>query len=139
MRPEDRRRFGAGVALSRLLLGAHSGTPAQELAMDRGAADVDNRTASRLADPVTDIVYSVSHAGERVGVAITRGESVGVDVESLHRIPDVGAVASHVLLGSRARRGVKHDGVASFLRCWARKEAVLKATGDGLGSSPWPS
>ena len=136
MRPEDRRRFVAGVGLSRLLLGAHSGTPPQKLVIDRGCVRCGRPHGKpRLADPATDIEFSVSHAGERVVVALTRGGPVGVDVESLHRRADVDTLAPHVLSqAERDARGGDDADATRFLRYWTRKEAVLKATGDGLNA-----
>ena len=134
MRPEDRRRFVAGVGLSRLLLGAHSGTSPRKLVIDRGCLRCGQPHGKpRLADPATDIEFSVSHAGERVVVALTRGGPVGVDVESLQRRAGVDTLAPHVLsLAERDARG--GDDAARLLRYWTRKEAVLKATGDGLSA-----
>jgi 4'-phosphopantetheinyl transferase len=131
-RPEDRQRFLAGAALSRLLLGAHCGTLPEDLTIDRTCVRCGQPHGKpRLLDPASDLEYSVSHAGERIAVAIARGGPVGVDVESLQRIPDVETLAPHVL-SAPERAAEKHQDVDDFLRYWARKEAVLKATGDGL-------
>ena len=133
MRPEDRRRFVAGVALSRQLLGAHSDTPPRDVVIDRTCIRCGQPHGKpRLADPANDLEFSVSHAGERVVVALTRGGPVGVDVEALNRRADVDTLAPHVLSSVERDTGGVGADAARFLRYWTRKEAVLKATGDGL-------
>src|SRR5262245_49932214 len=110
-RLEDRQRFVTGVALSRLLLGDQSGRPPMDLIIDRTCVRCGQEHGKpRLTSPATDLEYSVSHAGERVAVAIARGGPVGVDVESLRRLPDVDTLAPHVL--SAAERAVdRHQDV----------------------------
>ncbi|MGH3328523.1 MAG: 4'-phosphopantetheinyl transferase family protein [Streptomycetales bacterium] len=68
-------------------------------------------------------------------VAVTRGVPVGVDVEGLRPDRDHLVLADHVLSPFERcalRRLPKVDQPAGFLRYWTRKEAVLKASGDGL-------
>jgi 4'-phosphopantetheinyl transferase len=63
-----------------------------------------------------------------VAVALTDGAPVGVDVERIVDL-DVDQLAPYVVAPEeRAATG----GVKLFLALWARKEAVLKGTGDGL-------
>ena len=80
---------------------------------------------------------SVSHSAGLVVVAAALGVRVGVDVE---RIALRGA-AMPVKALSSAEQAVlactaDQQRVPAFIRYWTRKEAVLKATGDGLAVSP---
>ena len=81
---------------------------------------------------------SISHSGDLVMVALARAVheagAVGVDVEEV-----VGARAAG--LASSVLSSAEQDDLASrpapnraqdLIRYWVRKEAVLKATGDGL-------
>lgn len=79
----------------------------------------------------------MSHSGSVVAVAIREGdEPLGVDVEAvsdaagklLEVAPDVLAAEERDAI-DRLPHGER---VAGLLRFWTRKEAVLKATGDGL-------
>ncbi|HEU4421191.1 MAG TPA: 4'-phosphopantetheinyl transferase superfamily protein [Pilimelia sp.] len=80
---------------------------------------------------------SLSHSGGLAVVALTRAVEVGVDVERItlagRRIPVTALAAAEraaldTVPGPARLRG--------FIRYWTRKEAVLKATGDGLAVGP---
>jgi hypothetical protein len=103
-----------------------------------GAAREPSATAAAAA--VSDLYVSVAHGGAWVVVAVTALAPVGVDVEPVARDLDVDGLAAQVL--APAERDVL-DGLAAaearrraLLTWWTRKEAVLKATGDGLRIDP---
>jgi 4'-phosphopantetheinyl transferase len=85
--------------------------------------------------PHTGLGVSISHSGGRVAVACGRGVEVGVDVEAVSRPPDPAALVHNILTDSEAAHlnalG-RTDRSLALLTYWTRKEAVLKATGDGL-------
>ena len=94
-----------------------------------------NRTANRIRAvrrPGWEI--SITHSGDRVGVALTRGLPVGLDVEGITD-RDLDGLASYALTAREhaAWRALDAaDRAAGFFTYWARKEALLKATGQGL-------
>ncbi len=79
--------------------------------------------------------FSVAHSGRLACLAICRDHPVGVDLES----GDVGRSPAHVerRLAAEERLALRatddHARRIAFLRIWTRKEAYLKATGEGLG------
>lgn len=85
--------------------------------------------------------FSVSHSGDLVGLAVAtsqggdrRSRAVGLDVERIAPVAD-GAAPDIVL--SPAERDAFDPleaaaQIPAFFRYWVRKEAVLKATGEGL-------
>jgi 4'-phosphopantetheinyl transferase len=78
---------------------------------------------------------SVTHSGALVAVGVAAGSTLGVDVEQLdrERLPATEAFVRSVLsAGEQARLAVAADPVRTLLVAWTRKEAVTKATGDGL-------
>ena len=78
--------------------------------------------------------FNLSHTGDWAALVVTAGHSLGVDIEAMRPLKEdiaerffspaeVAALNAHPM---EAR-------VAAFYRCWTRKEAFVKATGDGLG------
>lgn len=79
--------------------------------------------------------FNPSHSSGLLVVAITQGTQVGVDIELIRPLPDLNLIASHSFseyeqnLLSQLTGEEKHLG---FFRGWTRKEAYLKALGNGL-------
>ncbi|MGH3682208.1 MAG: 4'-phosphopantetheinyl transferase family protein, partial [Natronosporangium sp.] len=124
-RPADQARFTVATAVLKLAAGQRLGLAAAAVAVDRTCADC-GRPHGRPRLPGQDLAASISHSGDRVLVGLTGGAPVGVDVEELSRVnPD--ELAGHVL-GPGEAAPTRPE----FFRYWTRKEAVVKATGDGL-------
>ncbi|MGW7077354.1 4'-phosphopantetheinyl transferase family protein [Streptomyces sp. NPDC054866] len=87
--------------------------------------------------PRTEWRTSVSRSGEWWILALSYGVPVGVDIER-RSAPEARAVARRALTPDErahvaaAREGAERDD--ALLRCWVRKEAVVKAWGVGLGT-----
>jgi 4'-phosphopantetheinyl transferase len=124
-RAEDRARFTVATALLKLAAGQRLGVPAGEVGIDRTCADC-GRPHGRPRLPGHPLAVSISHSGDRVLVAFTGGPAVGVDVEQVKPV-DVAAMARQVLGDGEAA-----PALPDFFRYWTRKEAMVKATGDGL-------
>lgn len=140
LRAEDRRRYLAAHALLRAVVAHYVDRDASQLRfVTRCARCGGSHGKPRLEEPAAEVEISLSHSGDRVVVAVTAGAPVGVDVEHVDPSADHAGMAQDVL--SPAEQGalgalpVGDRGVA-FLRYWVRKEAVLKATGEGLSSPP---
>jgi 4'-phosphopantetheinyl transferase len=133
----DRRRFTAGAALARLVLGVHAGRPGKQLRVDRSCARCGAPHGKPFLTGVPDLSFSVSHSTGCVVVAVRRGAPVGVDVEEV--VPWTAAELDDVALLTLAaeERAALFDAptgarAADFATYWTRKEAALKATGAGL-------
>jgi 4'-phosphopantetheinyl transferase len=79
--------------------------------------------------------FNVSHSGSIALIAVGSERRIGVDVERIRLDVDTGALAErffsvHERAGLRALPDDLR--VAGFFACWTRKEAFLKATGEGL-------
>lgn len=135
-RAADRARFVVGCALLRRVLGARLGMEPSRVPLDRTCPECgEPHGRPRLRRPIH---ISVSHAGTRVAVAVGP-LPVGVDVERVDPALDLGPLAAAALTdGERAALGrlPPGDRAGGFLALWTRKEAVLKATGDGLNVDP---
>ena len=79
--------------------------------------------------------FNVSHSNGRALYAVTRRREVGVDLEHIRSGKDHVALAKRFLLASRSF-GFSSAPAAlqteAFFLCWTRKEAYIKARGDGL-------
>jgi 4'-phosphopantetheinyl transferase len=89
-----------------------------------------------LARGLDPLQFNMSHSGEIGLVAMCRDRPLGVDVEELREFADALEVAEQNF--SAAEQAVLQslpldEQHAAFFRCWTRKEALLKAIGDGIG------
>lgn len=130
LRAEDRDRFTVGVALTRLLLADRLGIRPEKVPLDRTCSDCGRPHGAPRPAGGGGPHLSVSHSGARVVVAISDGGPVGVDVEAASDRfdPDI---ARHLLSPAEAARTHQPD-PAGLLAYWTRKEATVKATGEGL-------
>lgn len=127
----DRSRYLAAHALARLVLGALLDVPAVDVEMDRTC-----RCGGQHGKPVVRDApgFSLTHAGDLVGVAVWPAGPVGLDVEPVRPMTDLDGMVRHV--GSAAElAGGRRVTAEGFFAAWTRKEALLKATGDGLAGS----
>ena len=139
-RDEDRARFLAGCALAKTALARYTGLRPADVRFDRTCGQCGEPHGKPVIEDGA-VEHSVAHSGDVVAVAVAR-TPVGVDVEQLDGRPhplggdgDPEALARLVL--SAAERAVlaavpPADRARAFLVAWTRKEAVTKATGDGL-------
>jgi 4'-phosphopantetheinyl transferase len=128
----DRRRFTVARAGLRTLLGARLGvTPeAVELAYGRNGKPA---LANEQAD--SELRFNVSHSGDVAAYAFSFGRDIGIDVENIREIVNADNIAARFF---SARENESYhtlapiDKALGFLNCWTRKEAFIKALGDGL-------
>jgi 4'-phosphopantetheinyl transferase len=134
-RPEDRDRFVVGVALARLVLGRRLGVPAGDVRLDRSCRWCGEPHGKPRVIGGAGLELSVSHSGDRVAVAVSSDHAIGVDVELIDAGVDLAGLIDQVLAPSEAdalAAGPSEHRRAGLFRYWSRKEAVVKATGDGL-------
>ena len=83
----------------------------------------------------TGLCFNVSHSHGLALYAVTRGREVGVDVEHIRPTPHLEQIAerffSHREVSALLSLPQDLRAVAFFL-CWTRKEAYIKAKGEGL-------
>ena len=83
--------------------------------------------------PDMDIHFNISHGGQEVWIALSKRADVGIDVEE-EDISDVEDLLDnlHPQEAAAIRSLPPDQATIAFCRCWTRKEAVLKALGQGL-------
>jgi len=88
-----------------------------------------------ILDGSSELKFNVSHTEGLALMAFASGRDVGVDVERLQPTTDVRKLAERFFSIREREELGKLDGEelhAAFLRCWTRKEAYIKARGEGL-------
>jgi 4'-phosphopantetheinyl transferase len=122
----DRHSYGLAHTSRRLILAMY---------LDCSPEQIDIRP-DELGKPSvvgTKLEHSLAHADDRGLVAVGWGRSVGVDLERVRRIPDAEALTRSAFTPrERDHLDRAGDKVGELLRLWTRKEALLKATGEGV-------
>ncbi len=128
-RAADAARYLAAHALTRLVLAEHLRRPPGALVLDRTCRCGGQHGKPTLAGPH----FSLTHAADLVGVAVNTAGPVGLDVEQVRDLPDLPGMARHAYSPTELAR-VGPIAPGAFFITWTRKEALLKATGDGLST-----
>ena len=127
---KHRRRTIVSHAALRILLGQYLPCPPRNIAFS-----YNTHGKPCLADQTRRIKFNLSHTQEIMLVAFVLDSEVGIDIESVTRKVDymgVGqrwfsALESHTLQSLPER-----ERVDAFFRAWCRKEAYIKARGEGM-------
>lgn len=128
--PSARERFTVARALLRVILAQYTGTEAAGLAFAYGP-----HGKPELREGSREISFSLSHAGDLLVVAVAGGCALGVDIEPMRPLDDLGAMA-RLVCSPRELEAL--DGLPqarraeAFLSLWTLKEAYGKARGTGL-------
>ncbi|GJE17272.1 4'-phosphopantetheinyl transferase family protein [Methylobacterium marchantiae] len=131
LRDEDRLRYAASHAALRLVLGHRLRTDPRGLAFGTGRAGKPHLAGVWAGS----CRFSLSHSGSRALVGLSASAEIGVDVEEMRPMPDLLRIARAHFAASEI---ADLDSLApdrltpAFFACWTRKEAVVKATGEGL-------
>ena len=83
----------------------------------------------------TALRFNLSHSADQAVVALTLDGDIGVDIEEFRNVADCAEVAREYFSSSEfgeLQLLPAAEQSHSFLVCWTRKEALLKATGRGL-------
>lgn len=79
--------------------------------------------------------FNLSHSGSMGLVAVMRRTAVGIDIEEINERHAADAIATRFFSEAEQaayRAFPAEERQAAFFRCWSRKEAVIKALGEGL-------
>lgn len=128
---EDRTHFVVARGLLRNLLAAYLGINCAELRFSYGAKG----KPFLLLDGQTQINFNVSHSHGRAAFAFSRGRELGVDLEYVKEDFAAELIATRFFSRSEvlALRAVPAElRNQAFFNCWTRKEAYIKARGEGL-------
>jgi len=128
----DRQRFVASRALLRTILAGYLSTDAKALTFSYSNKEKPSLGPAHVDSGVT---FNVSHSGGIALMAFASWREVGVDIEQIRRDSDLEIIARRFFSKYEQNHlsGLPdEEKVDAFFRCWTRKEAYIKATGDGL-------
>lgn len=81
---------------------------------------------------IEEIEFNVSHSGDQILIAVGT-KPVGIDIEYINRDFNFESILDSVFnIEEIASINLSKDLSLSFYNLWTRKEAILKATGEGL-------
>jgi 4'-phosphopantetheinyl transferase len=130
--PRDRRRFTVARGVLRDILGRYLGVPPSELGFRYSAY---GKPALAAGFDAVGVRFNISHSHEMALFAVTCGREIGVDIEYLGREIRGEEIAQHFFSAHECASlralpaAAKHE---AFFNCWTRKEAYIKAHGEGL-------
>lgn len=123
-----RRRFRASRTALRRILSLYTGVAAGDLVFDYGPL-------GKPALANRSLHFNLAHAEDLALVAVTREGPVGVDVERIRPSPSLPRLARRVLSRVELRRlrtVSEAERPWAFYLAWTRKEALVKARGEGV-------
>lgn len=130
---KHRRRFVIARAAAREILGKYLEISPRKLIFSYGAKgrpEISNDLNKRA------MKFSLSHSRDLALLAIAQGLSLGIDVEFINGECATDDIAERVFAPREIRTLrsiIPTRRVEAFFSCWTRKEAYVKALGEGLG------
>jgi len=129
---QDRKRFIVGRGILRTILGRYLNVASRRLQFCYGR---NGKPALTDTFGKGTILFNMSDSEGLALYGFTRDREIGVDIEQVHDISDMDQIAErffsvreNAIFHALPERNKKE----AFFRCWTRKEAFIKAVGDGL-------
>jgi len=85
----------------------------------------------------TPLRFNLSHSGAMAACAVARNQEIGIDIELIRPMSDLESVVRRFFHPEECRKLLalrEEDRETAFFHCWTRKEAYIKALGDGLSA-----
>ncbi|HEV8587653.1 MAG TPA: 4'-phosphopantetheinyl transferase superfamily protein [Pyrinomonadaceae bacterium] len=127
----DRRRFKIAHGSLREVLARYLNLPAAELTFGQ-----THYGKPFLVNPeALGLLFNMSHSEDLAVIAVAREREVGIDVEFMRADFATNEVAEHFFSVAElyTLSGLDpHQRTRAFFDCWTRKEAYVKARGEGL-------
>jgi 4'-phosphopantetheinyl transferase len=124
-----RRRYQVTWGLARSLLGRYLADDPQSLHFSFGP-----KGKPELTDGA-GLQFNISHSAEQVVVAVSSTWPLGVDVEQVRAMEDAVDIARRFFSPNEVRVFEALEPaqqLEGFFNCWTRKEALIKAVGEGV-------
>ena len=131
-REEHRRKYTLSHGVLRTLLGAYLGVSPASIQYRFGHARKPFLAAGHAA-----LQFNLSDSGDLALIGFAQTCDLGVDLEFVKRMADMESIARRFFSPEECSELLSLDlseRTEAFFRCWTRKEAYLKALGDGLAA-----
>ena len=127
---QHRNEFILTRAVLRMVLASYTAQSPESLSFDYSA---QGKPALKNGPP--DLRFNLSHTEGLAVLALVREREIGVDAEKICAQPDAQKLAKRFFSAREQLFLGKLSGdelQRAFFRCWTRKEAYIKAKGEGL-------
>ena len=124
-----RRSFVITRGVLRCLLGSYLALHPSAIRLQYGPK------GKPVVAPDAPVDFNLSHSGEMAVFAFTAGCPIGVDLERVRVLDELQAIASRFFCPEETAEIIslpQDQRERAFFNCWTRKEAYVKAVGDGL-------
>ena len=131
---QDWRRFTVARGLLRRILSCYLDVKPSDLQFCYGPAGKPCLPRSEMTD-WGRVRFNLAHSRGLALYAITYDREVGIDLEHIRPMPDAEQIAARFFSSREVaafRTTPPNKKLLAFFNCWTRKEAYLKANGDGL-------
>jgi 4'-phosphopantetheinyl transferase len=128
----DRERFIIAHGVLRILIGRYLDVAPAELKFSEVAR---KKPCLENVNADSGLQFNLSHSHGYVLLAFTYHRQIGIDIEYMRPLPALEQIAAKTfsLQESKEIKKLKpEERIAAFYRCWTRKEAFVKALGEGL-------
>jgi 4'-phosphopantetheinyl transferase len=128
----DKKRFIARRGALRAILSRYLNIPPNLVQFSYGPCGKPEIAAN---SDCNGICFNLSDSQGLALYAVTRGRKIGVDLEQIRPVPNMEEIAQRFFSQqeSAALQAVAaEERLTAFFNCWTRKEAYIKARGEGL-------
>ena len=113
----------------RVLLGCYLHVPPAKIPIEYGSKGKPRLAESELG------TFNLSHSGGLAVFGFAETGEIGIDVEQIHPLADLLDIAQRFFCPAETAELISlpaNQREHAFFRCWTRKEAYIKALGEGL-------
>ena len=128
----DRRRFAACRGMLRSIIARYLDVKADSISFYYG---LNGKPTLDISKGGEVLCFNLSHSEGLALYVFTRNSEVGVDVEYMRKLYEIERIAEHIFSQNEIevfRSLPEEKKKEAFFTGWTRKEAIVKALGDGL-------
>lgn len=105
------------------------------LQQDANTIELNSTEKGKLFLPDSNVLFNLAHSKNRAIYAFNLDYDIGIDIEHIRPLSDLDSIAKRVFSHIELDHLAEIDGdekLNAFFKLWTRKEATIKASGEGL-------